>query len=392
MRKRTRDHDQKEPERVAERDAPQLHRLRVREPLEELAHPERERNGRPKRFAGRPFVRVEEADRVAEEREAVERGARRPSGTRTRQGAVCVRRAERHSTGFDSRPFVEPVQHRAVERQVHDHPADWRLGASGRPDGADDELGLARRVGRCHGGRAGESFGPAPNPGLCERGRFRDPPQMLPRTARDGRRSGGQRWNEDHRQRRVAERGGAIPAHTVDRLFRRPRRAPDLRGCGFGQQLDLSRDIVIAVAEEVRPDGSRHKRRAQQKESENQQRRHDADEDVGEDQLPPDAPEQPSLDEKDEPGQEEEDRKRQGDRRRRARGTEERRHLADEADKDDEDLEEGGDDEEPPRPGIQQEVARRPARVVWRHREARRRRPAPGRCGRVRESPAGHAN
>ena len=48
------DNKQEEPEGVAERDRAELHRLRVREPLEELPHPERERNRRPKRLARCP--------------------------------------------------------------------------------------------------------------------------------------------------------------------------------------------------------------------------------------------------------------------------------------------------------------------------------------------------
>ena len=103
-------------------------------------------------------------------------------------------------------------------------------------------------------------------------------------------------------------------------------------GRGFGQQLHLSRDVVVAVLEEIRADRSSTNAVLEQEEAENQQRRHDADEDVGEDQLPPDTPEQPALHEEDEPRQEEEDRERQRERRRRARGPEERRHLADEPD------------------------------------------------------------
>ena len=68
-----------------------------------------------------------------------------------------------------------------------DDPADRRLGASGRPDGADDELGLPGASG---GVTAVVPANPSAcsDPGLRERGRFREPAQVLPRAARDGAR------------------------------------------------------------------------------------------------------------------------------------------------------------------------------------------------------------
>ena len=83
--------------------------------------------------------------------------------------------------------------------------------------------------------------------------------------------------------------------------------------------------------------------------------------------FPADAPEQPPLHEENKAGQEEQDRERERDCCGRAEHAQERRHVADQPDERDEDFENGGNDEEPPGPGVQKQVARRPTRVVRRH-------------------------
>ena len=85
-----RDDDEDEPEGVADRDVPCTSIDCASESRsEELAHPERERDRGAERLARRPVVRVEEAHRVAEERESAR--ARR-SCVRRRSPAPAGRR------------------------------------------------------------------------------------------------------------------------------------------------------------------------------------------------------------------------------------------------------------------------------------------------------------
>ena len=169
-------------------------------------------------------------------------GARaRRRDTRARQRAVGVRRAQRDGAGLDAGPLVQLVQHGAVERQVDDDPAD---GASARPAGLTARItssGSPGASGRRHGDRAGESLGLLRSR-AGERGRLREPAQVLPR-ARARRPAGpdGDAGMNTIDKRRVAERAPRHPAHAVDGLFRRPRRAPDLGRRGLGQELHLSR-------------------------------------------------------------------------------------------------------------------------------------------------------
>jgi hypothetical protein len=198
--------------------------------------------------------------------------------------------------------------------------------------------------------------------------------------------------NERDRQRGVPESRRTVPLDAIDRLFDRAGRAANLGGRRVGQQLRVLCRLVVAVPEHVGANRPRDEPCAEQEESKNEQRRHDADEDVGQDQFSADAPEQPPLHQKHEARHEEQNGKRQPDRCGGVDDLEEARQIASKTNQPDDDLECGRDDEEAARPRVQEEIPRGSAGIVYRQWQARLPLPAPGRRGRVHESPAGHAN
>ena len=240
-------------------------------------------------------------------------------------------------------------------------------GAADRPHRSHDEFGLSR-VGQRDRGRAGKPVRPASDPRQRKTIWRRKPADVVPGAARRGRWSGRRRGHEHHREGGILHRARGIAPATIKRVLRRPRRACDLCCRRLGQELHLTSQVVVTVAEQVGGHRSGHERRAEEEESENQQRRDDPDEDVRKDQLSPDAPEKATLNEEDEPGQKEENGKRQPDRRGCAEDAKNRWQVAEEPEDGDENLEGGGNDEQPAGPGVQQEVARRATRLLWRHR------------------------
>ena len=132
--KQDRDDDEDDAESAAEAaaDAANLDRLRVRQALEQLAQPERQRHRRAKRGAGVPVVAVEEADRVGEQRQSC--SCRSAAGRRrSRRVPVRVRRLSVTSPALTPVAAYSRFSIVAVERQVDDDPADRRRSA-GRPD------------------------------------------------------------------------------------------------------------------------------------------------------------------------------------------------------------------------------------------------------------------
>jgi hypothetical protein len=73
----------------------------------------------------------------------------------------------------------------------------------------------------------------------------------------------------------------------------------DLHGGRVGQELGLIDTRAQPGLDDVLADRAEEQQAAQEAEDDDEERRHEADEDVAEDQLPPDAPEQPALGEPD---------------------------------------------------------------------------------------------
>ena len=217
-----------------------FHRLRVRQPLVELAHLNESATDARVSRQWPSRTQSNRLTRVAEQREPSR--ARRLRGSRDRHRAVWIGPAQRHRAGLHASPLVELVQHLAVERQVDDDPPDGRRRAPGRPHRTNDELDFVRRIrAGVTAGRAGEPIRLGANPRRRELGWSATPREVLPRSAGHARWTGRRRRDEHHRERRIAECRRSIALHAIDGLLRRPRDTPDLStAADFRQQLDLS--------------------------------------------------------------------------------------------------------------------------------------------------------
>ena len=185
--------------------------------------------------------------------------------------------------------------------------------------------------------------------------------------------------HEDDRQPAVLPAGVAgIPLHPRHRLAGGCRIPSDLRRRGIGRQPGVVDHVVVAVAEQVGADVGRDHKRAEGEERDDQQRRHDADEDVGQDQLAAHAPQQPALHQQEEPPDEIADRDHQPDRRGAAEQLDRPGHARHAPQDGDEQLERGCDEEQAAGPGVEQEIR-------WRGGEIRGRRPL---GGKLRQRPS----
>ena len=326
-----------------------------RDPVVEIRNAERGRDGENSRLAAPPIAVLHEARHIAQH---ALRRERRPIAfvsalTATERLCISGDAARRDASYFDARVVLQPLPHLIVDQQVDDDRVA-RMRSVGKADGAHDEVrvlvrglgGLAMRV-REHAREPG-AWNPSGN-----RARWIDVP---PRSGGDHRRIG---------QRLDIRRTGAaaIGRHDRHRQLRELlglRRLPardDARHVASAGALDFERGAlrdetraigqrVEAALHEVRAEVVEQQEPAQQEERHDEQRRHEADEDVRQNHLAAHAPQQPPLREHDEP-----EREVRGARRDREAGdgvddAQKRRHAAgDRADEPHDELDRGADDD-----------------------------------------------
>ena len=171
------------------------------------------------------------------------------------------------------------------------------------------------------------------------------------------------------------------PLGAIEHLTGRRRLLADLDRGGLGRQFDVGNDAVVAILEEIPGHVHRDHVRAHQHEANDQQCRDEPDENVGQDQLSPDAPQQPALHQRKQPPHEISERDDQADCRGAAEHFDEAGRLDDSAHDGDQDLQQGGDDEQTARPRTQKQIRGGLLRVsAWRRRRQERH----ARCARRR--------
>ncbi len=114
--------------------------------------------------------------------------------------------------------------------------------------------------------------------------------------------------------------------------------------------------VVDAALEQIAADVEEHQRAAEQEERDQQQRRDDADEDVGDDEAPPDAPQEALAGEPDQPRQEIGQRHQQADADQRVQPVDDGVRADGGLDNPEDDLQDDGPDQQPPRPAIEQQM------------------------------------
>ena len=277
------------------------------------------------RHAGLPVVVLQNHDvgaaggrRVGRLRLAAEerrRGA--AQAAHERPGGVG---AHRHVAGADAGLVPEPLDHLLIDGQIDDDGVARSRGPADRHRGANQELRLVCGIGWAHRERADE-FAAVHDPGRQRRGRL----HVTPRSGHHrghGRRAGIGRLDRHERQRQLriaCLHIGAPPREDPARVLH-ARAARDLDRGGLRHDAHFVHEIVVAVLEQIGRDVHEHHDAAEEEEDEDQPGRDDAHEDVRDDQLAPDAPQQPAVREPEQPYGE--DRQRQEDPERRHRGEE----------------------------------------------------------------------
>ena len=181
---------------------------------------------------------------------------------------------------------------------------------------------------------------------------------MLP-PASHGR-CGRRALRRDERDRHVGIPAADRGLRAVEHLRCRCRVLADLRRGRPRRQLHVRNDAVVAILEEIRGHVHRDDVGADEHETNNEQRRHDADENVREDQLAPDAPQQAPLHQREQAPAEIAQRNDQADRRGGAECVNEGRRIDDPSDHRDQQFQQRRNEEETagPRDG---EEDRRPS-------------------------------
>ena len=238
-------------------------------------------------------------------RRAERRGRRRAGGAQGTAGRLPYRQLDHRDAGrlLDRRP------HRLVQRHVGDHAPVARL--RGRRD-PDDELDRFIGCGTRGGVADADDGVPAMGDDALEAA-LPDPRwqairrrQVRPRAGADERGAGGGGPGTDRRCPRVERsrhdherhpREALLPSadDAVERRLYRGSAAAaiELLGRGAGHQLGVGHDVVDAGPEEVGAHPDAEQRDAEQEERGNQEGRHDADEEVGDDEALADAPHHP---------------------------------------------------------------------------------------------------
>ncbi len=283
---------------------------------------------------------------------------------------------------------MEAVEDLTVDGNVDDHVAEAARVLLHRDRGTGDQLDVAAAFRGRGRDRADERAGGCRQP-YRNAVRYRD---MTPLAgARERRCPLGGRHEDDRQPAVLRARVAAIPLHARYSLAGGCRIPPDILRRRRGREPGVGDHIVVAVFEEVRADVGRDHQRAESEEGDDQQRRHDADEDVGQDQLAAHTPQQPPLHQQEEPPHEIADRHDQPDRRGAAQQLDRPGHSRHAAQDGDEELQPGGDDEQAAGPGVEQEIDRRGREIRRRRRLGGKLRQRPSTLSRYsRESGARH--
>jgi hypothetical protein len=205
---------------------------------------------------------------------------------------------------------VECFLHLAVKRQIHDH----SVSAVGHEfDRAQDQLRLIRRILQHDGERAVKAV--ALDSPARDSARGIDVPPR-PRQHRFSRAGGLPGLHDRQRHLRIPIPQVGAPAfeHRSSRRVH-PRGAREFGRRRARHQLHGVEQPVVAVLEQVGAEVLEQHEPADDEEDADQERRYDADENVGEDQLLPDAPKQALAGGAREPQDEDQQRAEQDNRR-----------------------------------------------------------------------------